>query len=231
VTTFTLIHGAMMGGWCWERVEPALRSRGHDVVVVDLPCDDVAVGFDGYIDVVLDASASVRDDDLVLVGHSLGAHTAVRASKRRGVRAVVFVCGVIPPRAGESNEDEPPLEAPGAFDGAERDELGRFYFPRTSDAIRDMFHACTAHDAVWAASLLRRQSTTPHGEINEPVSPPDAPSLSIVCADDRVATAEWGRWAAAERLLGAPVVELAGDHSPFISRPAELADAIVGVLS
>jgi hypothetical protein len=29
------------------------------------------------------------------------------------------------------------------------------------------------------------------------------PCVSIVCSDDRVASAEWGRWAARERLLGA----------------------------
>ena len=78
--------------------------------------------------------------------------------------------------------------------------------------------------------MLRPQATTPHREINEPVSPPAAPSLSIVCTDDRVATASWGRWAAAERLLGAPVIELTGDHSPFISRPTQRADSIASVL-
>jgi hypothetical protein len=37
----------------------------------------------------------------------------------------------------------------------------------------------------------------------------------------------WGRWAARERLLDAPVVELPGSHSPFRSRPADLVEALV----
>jgi hypothetical protein len=59
------------------------------------------------------------------------------------------------------------------------------------------------------------------------VSPPSAPCASIVCTDDRVATAAWGRWAAKERLLDAPVVELPGSHAPFLSRPFDLTDALV----
>jgi pimeloyl-ACP methyl ester carboxylesterase len=74
--------------------------------------------------------------------------------------------------------------------------------------------------------MLRRQSTTPHQRLAEPVSPPPCPSVSIVCTEDRVATAAWGRWAAHERLLDAPVIEIGGSHSPFLTRPAELAEAI-----
>ena len=43
--------------------------------------------------------------------------------------------------------------------------------------------------------------------------------------------AEWGRWAARERLIDAPVVELAGSHSPFLSRPEELVEAIRGAVT
>jgi len=56
---------------------------------------------------------------------------------------------------------------------------------------------------------------------------PSAPRASIVCTDGRVATAAWGRWAACERLLNAPVVELPGSQAPFLSRPADLAEALV----
>jgi hypothetical protein len=47
----------------------------------------------------------------------------------------------------------------------------------------------------------------------------------IACTGDR----RVGRWPARERLLGAPVVELPGCHAPFLSRPADLADALVGL--
>jgi pimeloyl-ACP methyl ester carboxylesterase len=225
MTTLGLIPGACHGAWCWKRLVPELEARGHRPVAVDLPCEDPSAGFERYVEATFEALPNA-DDDPVLVGHSLGAHTAARAARERTIRGIVFLCGIIPPRAGERTGDEPPLEAPGAFEGLERDELGRVWFPNSEDAIRDFFPDCDEETAAWAASMLRRQSTTPHQRLSDPVSPPPCPSVSIVCTDDRVATAEWGRWAAHERLLDAPVLEIGGSHSPFLSRPAELADAI-----
>jgi alpha/beta hydrolase family protein len=229
VTTFGLLPGACHGPWCWADVVEALAARGHAGIPVDLPGDDPTADFDRYVEVTQAALADA--DDVVLVAHSLGAHTAVRASHVMPLRAVLFVCGVIPPRAGEDTRDEPPLEAEGAFEGLERDEEGRFFFRDPEDAIRDFFPDLQPTHAVWAAAQLRPQSSTPHQAINDPVSPPAAPCASIVCTDDRVATAAWGRWAARERLLGAPVVELPGSHSPFLSRPDALVEAMVGQLS
>lgn len=115
MTTFGLIPGACHGAWGWERMVPALADNGHRGVAIDLPCDDASAGFERYVDVTLSA-LDPGDDDVVLVGHSLGAHTAVRAARARAIRGIVFVSGVIPPRAGERNDEEPPMEAPGAFD-------------------------------------------------------------------------------------------------------------------
>jgi pimeloyl-ACP methyl ester carboxylesterase len=40
MATSVLVHGAGSDSWYWHLVVPALRERGHDVVAVDLPCDD-----------------------------------------------------------------------------------------------------------------------------------------------------------------------------------------------
>jgi pimeloyl-ACP methyl ester carboxylesterase len=44
VSTCVLVHGAGGASWCWSRVAPLLRDRGHDVVAPDLPADDPAAG-------------------------------------------------------------------------------------------------------------------------------------------------------------------------------------------
>jgi hypothetical protein len=31
MTTFVLQHPAWFGGWCWKKVVPLLRARGHDI--------------------------------------------------------------------------------------------------------------------------------------------------------------------------------------------------------
>ena len=46
MSTYVLIHGAGSDAWYWHLVEPRLRARGHDVVAVDLPCDDDSAGFE-----------------------------------------------------------------------------------------------------------------------------------------------------------------------------------------
>jgi pimeloyl-ACP methyl ester carboxylesterase len=55
MATYVLIHGASSDSWYWHRVTPELRSRGHEVVAPDLPCDDDSAELSDYADVVVDA--------------------------------------------------------------------------------------------------------------------------------------------------------------------------------
>jgi hypothetical protein len=47
-----VIHGAGVVGWYWHLVERELRTRGHGVVVMDLPVDDDAATLSDHADVV-----------------------------------------------------------------------------------------------------------------------------------------------------------------------------------
>ena len=49
----------------------------------------------------------------------------------------------------------------------------------------------------------------------------------VVCTDDPILLPDAQRAIAAR--TGAHVVEMAGDHSPFLARPAELADMLVHI--
>ena len=37
MATYVLIHGAWHGGWCWDKVVPLLKKKGHHTEVPDLP--------------------------------------------------------------------------------------------------------------------------------------------------------------------------------------------------
>ena len=54
---------------------------------------------------------------------------------------------------------------------------------------------------------------------------PDVERSSIVCRADRAINPDWVRSAARER-LGVEPVEIDGAHSPFLTRPAELAQIL-----
>ena len=93
MTTFGLVHGAWHGAWCWELLEPELRSRGHGSVAVDLPSEDPAAGSARYAELIVDALAG--QDDVVVVGHSLAGVTIPLVALARPVRHLVYLCGVM----------------------------------------------------------------------------------------------------------------------------------------
>ena len=226
MTTFGLVHGAWHGAWCFERLVPELETRGHRALAMDLPCDDPSATFEDYAEVALGALGDVGDD-LVLVGHSLGAHTIPLVALRRPVRSMVFLCGVVPPSATNPDApEEPPMDEPGTFGALGKDGRGSVVWTDADAAISAMYPDCAPEDGRWAASKLKPQGQAIWRGFS-PIDPwPDVPSASIVCAEDKLLRPAWGRWAALGRLGGAPVVEIPGGHSPFLARPAALADLL-----
>ena len=96
MTTFVFVHGAWHGAWCWDLLQPELVQRGHDVVTMDLPCDDPDATLETYADVVCAAMDRRGDSDAVVVGHSLAGLTVPLVSARRPLRRLVYLCALIP---------------------------------------------------------------------------------------------------------------------------------------
>lgn len=225
MATFGLVHGAWHGGWCWERLIPELETRGHRALAMDLPCEDPTAGCARYAEVVDRTLPSA--DDLVLVGHSLGGLTIPLLPARRAVRLLVFLCAVLP-TPGESLGDQLARD-PGIYADGYAAHPGRVSHPDGSTSwadaglVREVFyHDCAPDDARRAWSRLRRQASLPRREPCPLAAWPDTPRVSILCREDRAVAPAWSRRAARER-LGVEALELPGGHSPFLSRPAELA--------
>jgi pimeloyl-ACP methyl ester carboxylesterase len=229
MTTFTLVHGGWHGAWCWELVAPILEEAGHDVVAMDLPAGDGSATFDTYADVVC-ASIDGRDDDVVLVGHSLNASVATLVAARRPVRHVVYLCGLTP-ALGKSLREQFTTES-GMTDFAWMTGLGEFDAQGAQAWVdravtKEMLLGdCDDATAERAIGRLRPQARHPLG-VAFPLSQfPSVRSTSVICADDRLVGTGWSRRVARER-LGADIVELPGGHSPFLSRPAALANVLL----
>ena len=95
MATFVCIHGAGGRASSWDLVAAELRAAGHDVVAMDLPCDDDSAGLAEYTDAVVEAIGD-RRDDLVLVAQSLGGFTAPLVADRIPVELIVLVTAMIP---------------------------------------------------------------------------------------------------------------------------------------
>jgi pimeloyl-ACP methyl ester carboxylesterase len=77
MTTYVLVGGAWLGGWCWRPVAGPLRAKGHDVHPVTLTglgershLATPQVDLDTYIADVVNLVEFEDLQDVVLVGHS-----------------------------------------------------------------------------------------------------------------------------------------------------------------
>jgi pimeloyl-ACP methyl ester carboxylesterase len=225
MTTFALVHGAWHGAWCWEKLTPELQALGHRVITMDLPCDDGGATFDDYADLVC-AAISDAGDDVVLVGHSLGGLTVARVAARRPLRHLVYLCAM-PPVPGQAfsqqmSEDTEMLLPDYLAGISDLDVEGRTRWIDQGVATRVLFGDCDEASAATAFARLRWQGTRGYEVAYQPASLPRVDTTYVVCTEDGILNPEWSRRIARER-LDAELIEMPGSHSPFVSRPQELA--------
>lgn len=222
MTTFALVHGAWHGQWCWKPLGEKLEARGHRVVAVDLPCEDVSAGCAEYAGVVVRSLEAV-DEDVVVVGHSLAGLTIPLVALARPVRRLVYLCALLP-EPGRTLIDQDSVFVEGFGSGLRRDELDRSYWPR-ENAAEGMYPDCSPELAAWAVPQLRRQARKPNVETTPLESWPDVERVYVLGRRDHIVDLDWSRRAACDRLGVAPV-ELDAGHSPLLMCPRELADLL-----
>ncbi len=220
---FVLVHGSYHGAWCWDRLTPELERRGHRVVAVNLPISDPAFGAADYARTVEDAIP--RRSKPIVVGHSMAGLVIPVVASHRPVRRLVFLAAFLP-SPGLSATDQrssEPIDGKVAPKTAEWTDLGDdVWMVGPATATELFFHDATPADARWATQRLRPQAYRVMHETTPITAWPDVDSRSIVCRNDRAINPDWVRAAARDR-LGTEAVEIDGAHSPFITRPAELA--------
>jgi pimeloyl-ACP methyl ester carboxylesterase len=193
---------------------------------VNLAISDPSLGAEDYAKTIETALAQSKDP--VIVGHSMAGLVIPLVASHRPVRRLIFLAAFLP-SPGKSATDQRATEA---IDGrvaprtAEWTDLGDDVWmvgPNTATEL--FFHDAPAAVARWATKRLRPQAYRVMTETTPLTSWPDVASRSIVCRDDRAVNPDWVRTAARDR-LGTDAVELGGAHSPFLTRPAELAQTI-----
>ena len=215
MATYVLIHGAADSGWFWHLLEAELRTRVHDVVAPDLPCDDDSAGLAEYTDTVVGAVGDRTG--LIVVAQSFGGFTAPLVCDRVPVDLLVLLAGMVP-APGERPED---WLANTGYADARREQAER-EGPPPEDDIGLFYHDVPADLAAEALRRGRHQSDTPGRQPWPLPAWPDVPTRFLLCRDDRLFPAEFMRRVARER-LGITADEIDGSHCVALSRPAELA--------
>jgi pimeloyl-ACP methyl ester carboxylesterase len=229
---FMLVHGAFHGAWCWEPLIAELAAAGHTAHALDLPGsgDDPtpveAVTLDAYAERICGRLAE-QPEPVTLVGHSMGGVAITQAAARRPeqIGRLVYVAAFLP-ADGQSLADLAALPE-GAGDGMQANMVVEGDPPVATmpqDAAREVFYGeCEPEQTTWALERLRGQPVVPFVTPVALGANGGGPAAAyVVAAQDRAIPPALQRRMAAEG--GATdVVEVDTDHSPFLSRTAELA--------
>jgi pimeloyl-ACP methyl ester carboxylesterase len=210
MATYALIHGGGDSAFYWHLLEPELRSRGHEAISMDLPCEDDSAGFGEYADAVAAAVAERERPDLIVVAQSLGGFTAPLVCDRVPVALMVLVAAMVP-APGERGDDWP---ANTGYPGPQGESEMEIFYDDVADEV--------AREAMRHG---RRQSDAP-GEEPWPLDAwPEVPTRYLLCRQDRMFPADWMRAVVRARLEIEPD-EIESSHCPALSRPRELAERL-----
>ncbi len=232
-----LVHGGAHRAACWNLLIRELEASGRQAVAVDLP----GYGRDSTIDptprtladgIEATAEAIARlGGPVMLVGHSLGGMTISGAAEHitHAIDHLVYLSAVVP-RDGESAESMAATDgmkaSAGTFVLNDGERIG--FRP---EMAREIFYNDCPDDIVAAAT--EALVSTDLGYLTTPVSLSPARfgkirKSYVICTRDQAITPEM------QRLFtrvhpGVAVHEIVAGHSPFLSKPSELATLIANL--
>jgi pimeloyl-ACP methyl ester carboxylesterase len=214
MATFVCIHGAGGRGSYWRFVETELNRAGHQVVAINLPCDQ-EVGLAAYAGAVVDAIPPGRQD-VVLVAQSLGGFVAPLVAARVPVELIVLVAAMVP-RPGETG---------GQWwaNTGHADAVAAQHLPDHTEET--LFTHDVPPDVLAAIEPPRPQTATLFEEPWPLEAWPAVPTRFLLCREDRFFPPGWLRRVVNDR-LGVDPIEVPGGHCAFLSQPVALADALV----
>jgi pimeloyl-ACP methyl ester carboxylesterase len=228
---FILVHGAAHGGWCWEKVAPILTERGHKVCAPDLP----GLGKDQTPPANVTLADNVEkisrlldkmEEPVVLVGHALGGVTISQTAeaRRRKLKALVYVCGLMPP-SGKTSREMTAGDPDALFRRSRELSPDGMTYSFARAQLPALFYAdVSPEDRYRAMERLRPQpasiSTTPLSLTEERYG--SVPRWYIECTRDNAVVI--GRQRAMLKNVPFKVITMECGHTPFYSAPEELAD-------
>jgi pimeloyl-ACP methyl ester carboxylesterase len=217
--SIVLVHGGFVDGSGWEAVYRSLRKQGFPVGVVQNPT--ISLADDAK---VTRRVVAAQSGPVVLVGHSYGGAVITEAGTDPKVAALVYIAAFAPDK-GESVASlikDPPPGAPvppilPPQDGYLLLDRAKFADSFAADVDRERAAFMADSQVPWGLEAL-------NGSISEPAWK-SKPSWYLVATDDRMIPPPAQRLMA--KRAGATVVEVAGSHAIYVSRPDAVSALIV----
>lgn len=225
--TVVLVHGAWNGPWAWDEVRRYLDLARIASTTVALPSVGENSGRPGGLADDVAAVSAVLDElsgPFVLVGHSYsGVPVTEVAAAREDVTHVVYVSAFAIP-AGTSMLDALGGPPPEWWIFAED---GETVMPDNPGAL--LFSECAPAVANAAIARLRPHSVRSVREPLRAAGYGEKPATYVISERDAILPPRVQEQIAA--LAQAATVSLDADHSPMLSRPAELALILTGIVA
>ena len=212
--------GAWHGGWCFQRIAPALRERDLEVDAIDLPLRGAAG------DIALARERIEQQPGAVVLGHSYGGLVITHAAVGLDVAHLVYLAALMPDEQEDVAAKVNDAPAAAALNSAMVVGDDGLISIDPALGIDAFYHDCEPQDANDAVSRLRPQLIDGF-PVLECVPPwKSVPSTYVICRDDRALHPGLQR-AFSKRASNA--IEWDGAHSPFLSRPHQVIELLTGI--
>jgi pimeloyl-ACP methyl ester carboxylesterase len=213
-----LVHGGFVDGSGWQKVYSILKKDGYNVSIVQNPttslADDVAF---------TKRAIAQQDGPVVLVGHSYGGVVISEAGTDPKVQSLVYIAAFAPDK-GESVQTlianpppgapQPPILPP--QDGFLLLDRAKFAASFAGDVSADEANFMADSQVPWGVQALAGAVTVPAWKTK--------PSWYLVTSEDHMIPPPAQRMMA--QRAAATVVEVAGSHAIYVSKPKVVAKII-----
>jgi pimeloyl-ACP methyl ester carboxylesterase len=248
MTTYVLVGGAWLGGWCWQKVARRLRDNGHDAYHLTLTglgervhLASSEVDLDTHITDVVNLIEFEDLHDVVLLGHSYGGLVVTGAADRipERISELVYLDTGPLPDGTTLIETFPPEVREHIEEQVE--ELGEGWkWPMPPREELANFGSLEGLDEDHLRLLRARATPQPFGTYTQPLrlenpARAELPKLGILCSFplDQVREMIAGGDPLFRELTGPEwrFVELPTGHWPMFSRPEDLAGLLLDLPS
>jgi len=209
-------HGIWADGSCFNKLIPALRAEGHEVMAAQYGLDSVKA----------DVEATIRtfgrvSGPILLVGHSYGGAVITYAGTDPRVAALVYIAALCPDETETAQEQQEKFPKTDIFNHVEVVD-GRVWLK--PDGPKAFAGDLSAEDqgVVYATHFAPAADLFTHKLDGNAWKA--KPSTYILATEDRTVHPELQRTYA--KRVGATIVEVKSSHVPMLSRPDDVRAAI-----
>jgi pimeloyl-ACP methyl ester carboxylesterase len=210
-------HGIWADGSSFQKVIPALRAEGHQVIAAQYGLDTVKGDVEATVRTFARVSAPI-----VLVGHSYGGTVITHAGTDRRVAALVYIAALGPDETETSQGQQDKFPQTDVFKHIDVADGRVWMMP---DGVTYFAGDLTAEEqgVVWSTHFAPAADLFTQ-KYDGGIAWRTKPSWSIVATEDHTVHPDLEHFAA--KRMKAKVTEVASSHVPMLSHPKVVLNVI-----